>query len=53
MDKIERIGPPEATNVEDSIYSFVIRLNEAPAAHWIYAFKATASISWCTSISTR
>ena len=39
MDKISRVGPPEATGVDDGIYSFVLRLNELPAGHWIYVFK--------------
>jgi hypothetical protein len=28
MDKIERVGPPEAVGVSDGLYSFVVRLNE-------------------------
>jgi hypothetical protein len=39
MDRISRVGPPEATGVSDGFYSFVVRLNEPPAAHWIYVFK--------------
>ena len=39
MDKISRVGPPEATGVSDGFYSFVVRLNEPPAGHWIYVFK--------------
>ena len=39
MDKISRVGPPEATGVSDGLYSFVVRLNEPPAGHWIYVFK--------------
>jgi hypothetical protein len=39
MDKIARVGPPEATGVSDGFYSFVVRLNEPPAGHWIYVFK--------------
>ena len=39
MDKISRVGPPEATGVSDGFYSFVVRLSEPPAAHWIYVFK--------------
>ena len=35
MDKITRVGPPEAIDVADGVYSFAIRLNEAPAGHWI------------------
>jgi len=29
MDKILRIGPPQAFGVSDGLYSFVVRLNEA------------------------
>jgi len=39
MDKISRVGPPEATGVSDGFYSFVVRLSEPPAAHWVYVFK--------------
>jgi hypothetical protein len=39
MDKISRVGPPEATGVVDGIYSMEVRLNEPPAGHWIYVFK--------------
>jgi hypothetical protein len=39
MDKISRTGPPEALSVTDGLYSFVVKLNEPPAGHWIYAFK--------------
>ena len=39
MDKISRVGPPEATGVSDGFYSFAVRLSEPPAAHWIYVFK--------------
>ena len=39
MDKISRVGPPEATGVSDGFYSFVVRLSELPAAHWVYVFK--------------
>ena len=45
MDKITRIGPPEAINVADGIYSFVSRLNETPAGHWIYAFKLATPVA--------
>jgi hypothetical protein len=45
MDKITRVGPPEAIDVADGIYSFVIRLNEAPAGHWIYAFKMATPVA--------
>src|ERR1700730_9142976 len=41
MDKITRMGPPEALSVTDGLYSFVVRLNEPPAGHWIYAFRLT------------
>jgi hypothetical protein len=43
MDKISRVGPPEATGVADGIVSFVVRLNEPPAEHWIYVFKTITS----------
>jgi hypothetical protein len=39
MDKISRMGPPEALSVTDGLYSFVVKLNEPPAGHWIYAFR--------------
>ena len=39
MDKILRIGPPQAFGVSDGLYSFVVRLNEAPAEHCVYSFK--------------
>jgi hypothetical protein len=45
MDKITRMGPPEAIGVADGLYSFVIRLNEPPAAHWIYAFKMARPVA--------
>ena len=43
MDKISRVGPPEATGVADGLYSFVVRLSEPPAGHWIYVFKTLTS----------
>ncbi len=45
MDKIERVGPPEAVGVPDGLYSFVVKLNEPPAGHWIYVFRIVASPS--------
>jgi hypothetical protein len=45
MDKITRVGPPEALNVSDGLYSFAIKLNEPPAGHWIYAFRLVATPS--------
>lgn len=45
MDKIARVGPPEAVGVADGLYSFVVRLNEAPAGHWIYVFRLVANPS--------
>src|SRR5229473_1142540 len=39
MDKISRVGPPEALSVSEGLYSFVVKLNEPPAGHWIYAFR--------------
>ena len=45
MDKIARVGPPEAVSVSDGLYSFVVKLNEAPAGHWIYVFRLVANPS--------
>ena len=45
MDKIARVGPPEAVSVSDTLYSFVVKLNEAPAGHWIYVFRLVANPS--------
>jgi hypothetical protein len=45
MDKILRIGPPRAIGVSDQLYSFIVRLNEVPAEHWIYAFKLPRPVS--------
>jgi hypothetical protein len=45
MDKITRVGPPEAIGVLDGLYSFAVRLNEPPAGHWIYAFKLARPIA--------
>jgi len=45
MDKIARVGPPEAVSVSDKLYSFVVKLNEAPAGHWIYVFRLVANPS--------
>jgi hypothetical protein len=45
MDKITRVGPPEAIGVSDGLYSFAVRLNEPPAGHWIYAFKLARPIA--------
>jgi|SRR6266542_4410962 hypothetical protein len=45
MDKIERVGPPEAVGVSDGLYSFEVKLNEPPAAHWIYVFRIVANPS--------
>jgi hypothetical protein len=45
MDKIARVGPPEATNVSEGLYSFVVPLNEPPAGHWIYVFRLVATPS--------
>jgi hypothetical protein len=45
MDKILRIGSPQAIGVSDGLYSFVARLNEAPAGHWIYSFKLATPVA--------
>ena len=45
MDKILRIGPPRAVGVSDGLYSFVVPLNEVPAAHWIYSFKLATPVA--------
>jgi hypothetical protein len=45
MDKILRIGSPQAIGVSDGLYSFVARLNEAPAEHWIYSFKLATPVA--------
>jgi len=45
MDKISRVGPPEAIGISDGFYSFVVRLNEPPAGHWIYAFKMATPVA--------
>jgi hypothetical protein len=45
MDKILRIGPPQAIDVSDGLYSFVVPLNEGPAGHWIYSFKLATPVS--------
>jgi hypothetical protein len=45
MDKILRIGPPQAVGVSDVLYSFVVPLNEVPAEHWIYSFKLATPVT--------
>lgn len=45
MDKINRVAPPEAVSVSDGLYSFVVKLNEIPAGHWIYVFRLVANPS--------
>jgi hypothetical protein len=45
MDKILRIGPPQAVGVSDGLYSFVVPLNEVPAEHWIYSFKLATPVT--------
>jgi len=45
MDKILRIASPQAIGVSDGLYSFVVRLNEAPAEHWIYSFKLATPVA--------
>ena len=45
MDKISRVAPPEAVSVADGLYSFVVKLNERPAGHWIYVFRSVATPS--------
>jgi hypothetical protein len=32
-------------SVSDGLYSFVVRLNEPPAGHWIYVFRLVATPS--------
>ena len=45
MDKISRVAPPEAVSVADGLFSFVVKLNEPPAGHWIYVFRLVATPS--------
>jgi hypothetical protein len=45
VDKILRVGPPQAIDVSDGLYSFVVPLNESPAGHWIYSFKLATPAS--------
>ena len=45
MDKILRIASPQAVGVSDGLYSFVVRLNEAPAEHWIYSFELATPVA--------
>ena len=45
MDKILRIASPQAIGVSDGLYSFVVRLNGAPAEHWIYSFKLATPVA--------
>jgi len=45
MNKIRRTGPPRAIDVWDGRYSFVVRLNEPPAAPWIYSFKLATPVA--------
>jgi len=45
MDKILPIASPEAIGVADGLYSFVVRLNEAAAEHWIYSFKLATPVA--------
>ena len=45
MDKILRIASPQAIGVSDGLYSFVVRLSEAPAEHWIYSFKLATPVA--------
>jgi hypothetical protein len=44
MDKILRIASPHAIGVADGLYSFVVRLSEAPAEHWIYSVKLATPV---------
>jgi len=50
MDKIARVGPPEAVSVSDGLYSFVVKLIELPAGHWIYVFRHVANLSRSGSV---
>ena len=45
MDRILRTGPPQAIGVWDGLYSFVVRLNEVPAEHWIYSFRVATPVA--------
>lgn len=45
MDRILRIGPPQAVGVSDGRYSFVVPMNEIPAEHWIYWFKLATPVT--------
>jgi hypothetical protein len=45
MDRISRSGPPQAIGVWDGLYSFVVRLNEAPAEHWFYSFRLATPVA--------
>jgi len=45
MNEIRRTGPPRAIGVWDGRYSFVVRLNEPPAAPWIYRFKLATPVA--------
>ena len=45
MDKITRVGPPQAIGVSDGFYSFAVQLSEPPAGHWIYAFKLATPVA--------
>ncbi len=52
MDKIARVAPPEAVSVSDGLYSFVVKLNEAPAGHWIYVFRLVVSFPHQLALET-
>ena len=45
MNEIRRTGPPRAIDVWDGRYSFIVRLNEPPAAPWIYSFKLATPVA--------
>jgi len=45
VDKILRISSPQAIDFSDGVYSFVVRLNEPPAEHWIYSFKLATPVA--------
>jgi len=44
MNTIVRIRPPRAIGISDGLYSFVVQLNEPPAAYWIYAFRLATPV---------
>jgi hypothetical protein len=45
MNKILRMGAPQAVGVSDGLYSFVVPLNDAPAEHWFYSFRLATPVA--------